>query len=275
VRWAPNCELLVPTPSPTLTPTGTRTPSITPSPSPSPAALCNVRLVAGDGTNTQPSEGAQAVSSGLGNVHGLVANGSLLYISDDLYGRVRRIDLRTGAISTFLGNGGAAGTYAGELATQAPLGAMRQGVVLPSGDLAMTSADPCVTVGVSQVRWAARAGGHRSACTSPAPACLSRVQVTLRVYVIAGNGTCLAAGNVALSGVASNTTAFGGCRALALWGSDGLFISTYPDSRVRLHNLTTGVRGPLTAWGGGGCRITVCSPAPPSALAWQVWWRRG
>jgi hypothetical protein len=72
------------------------------------------------------------------------------------------------------------------------------------------------------------------------------VQATSRVYVIAGNDTCLGAGNIALSGVASNGTAFGQCRALALWGSDGLFISSYPDDRVRLHNLTTGACG---RWG--------------------------
>jgi hypothetical protein len=72
------------------------------------------------------------------------------------------------------------------------------------------------------------------------------VQATSRVYVIAGTGTCLGAGGTASSGVASNGTAFGQCRALAVWGSDGLFISSYPDHRVRLHNLTTGACG---QWG--------------------------
>jgi hypothetical protein len=176
VRWDAACESLLPTASPsrTATPsntasssntaslsgtasssitassTGTPTPSITPSPSP--ASLCNVRLVAGNGTDLQPLEGAQAASSGLGYVHGLVANGSLLYVSDTLFNRVRRIDLRTGAITTYLGNGGSTGTYAGELATQAPLGSMMQATILPSGDLAIAVTGRCVVVGVSQVR---------------------------------------------------------------------------------------------------------------------------
>jgi hypothetical protein len=166
VRWDAACESLLPTASPsrTVTPsaTDTRTPSRTPSLSPSPASLCNVRLVAGNGVSTQPSEGAQAVSSGLGNVHGLVANGSLLYVSDVAFSRVRRIDLRTGAITTFLGNGGSSGTYAGELATQAPLDYMLQGAVLPNGDLVMTATARCLVVGVSQVRRAACSGRRRS-----------------------------------------------------------------------------------------------------------------
>jgi hypothetical protein len=66
------------------------------------------------------------------------------------------------------------------------------------------------------------------------------------VYVVAGTGTCLGAGGTASSGVASNGTAFGLCRALAVWGSDGLFISSTNDHRVRLHNLTTGAYG---RWG--------------------------
>jgi hypothetical protein len=142
----------------------TPTPSVTASPSPSPASLCNVRLVAGNGSDLQPLEGAQAVSSGLGNVHGLVANGSLLYVTDRLHLKVHRIDLRAGAITTFLGNGGSTGTIAGELATQAPLGILAQGAILPNGDLAMTAAGRCLVVGVSQVRRAARAGGRRCAC---------------------------------------------------------------------------------------------------------------
>jgi hypothetical protein len=72
---------------------------------------------------------------------------------------------------------------------------------------------------------------------------LTRVQATSRVYVVAGTGTCLGAGGTASSGVASNGTAFGLCRALAVWGSDGLFISSTNDHRVRLHNLTTGACG--------------------------------
>jgi hypothetical protein len=71
----------------------------------------------------------------------------------------------------------------------------------------------------------------------------ARAQATSRVYAVAGNGTCLAAGGTASSGVPSNTTAFGLVRALALWGSDGLFISSGTDNRVRLHNLTTGACG--------------------------------
>jgi hypothetical protein len=170
VRWAASCESLLPTASPSRTATpsntasssNTPTPSITPSPSP--ASLCNVRLVAGNGSDLQPLEGAQAVSSGLGNVHGLVANGSLLYVTDRLHLKVRRIDLRTGAITTFLGNGGSTGTVAGELATQAPLGILNQGAILPNGDLAIAATGRCLVVGVSQVRWAARAGGRRCAC---------------------------------------------------------------------------------------------------------------
>jgi hypothetical protein len=150
VRWAPNCELLVPTPSPSLTPTGTRSPSLTPSPSP--ASLCNARLVAGNGTTLQPLDGAQAVASGLGSVSGLAANGSLLYVSDEMHRRVRRIDLRTGAITTFLGNGASTGTFVGEVATQAPMGIMLHGAILPNGDLAVSSLTRCVVVAVSQVR---------------------------------------------------------------------------------------------------------------------------
>jgi hypothetical protein len=172
VRWDAACESLLPTASPSRTATpsntaslsGTPTPSVTPSASPSSASLCNARLVAGSGSSTEPGEGAQAASSGLGGVHGLVANGSMLYVSDASFNRIRRIDLRTGAITTFLGNGGSTGTYAGELAAQAPIGLMLQATILPSGDLATTAAGRCLVVGVSQVRWTARAGGRRCAC---------------------------------------------------------------------------------------------------------------
>jgi hypothetical protein len=134
-------------------------------PSPSPASLCNARLVAGNGTTIRPPEGAQAVSSGLGLVGGLVANGSLLYVTDFTFLTIRRIDLRTGAIFTFLGNGGSSGSYLGELATQAPAGSMLQGEILPNGDLAMTATDRCVVVAVSQVS----ATGWR--CTGPRGGC--------------------------------------------------------------------------------------------------------
>jgi hypothetical protein len=121
----------------------------TPSPSPSPASLCNARLVAGNGTNGEPPEGSQAAISGLGNVHGLVANGTVMYVSDGLHLKVRRLDLRTGAITTFLGNGGGSGTFLGELATQAPLGWTQQGAILPNGDFAVCAR--CTAMAVSQV----------------------------------------------------------------------------------------------------------------------------
>jgi len=60
-------------------------------------------------------------------------------------------------------------------------------------------------------------------------------------YGVAGNGTCLASGNNAASGVNANATAFGAVRGLAVWDSDGLFVSSHSDNRVRLVNLTTGL----------------------------------
>jgi hypothetical protein len=65
-------------------------------------------------------------------------------------------------------------------------------------------------------------------------------QATGLTYSLAGNDTCLGAGNIALSGVVANETAFGQVRAMAWWGTSGLFVSTISDHRIRLVNITTG-----------------------------------
>jgi hypothetical protein len=173
VRWDAACESLLPTASPsrTATPSNTAsssgtaspTPSITPSPSP--VARCVIRHVVGNGSTLQPLPGAQAATSGHGLVPGLVANGSFLYIGDTTHLRVRRLDLRTGAITPFLGNGLGTGTYVGVAAVSAPVGQTTEPIMLQNGDYAVAAFARCAVVAVSQVR---RAGEGRGGggCTA-------------------------------------------------------------------------------------------------------------
>jgi hypothetical protein len=249
VRWdAVTCTagLVSHTATATLTPTNTRTPSITasntatpsntasntaspsitrsPSLSPSPASVCNVRGVVGTGTAGSTGDGGQGTAATLNLPTGLAVNGSLLYVAEEVGRRVRLVDLATGVITTYAGTGSSTGSFLGVAATSANLGSLAQLLLLPNGDLLM-STGRCVLVGVD-----------------------ATTQVT---YALAGTGTCLTSGQAAASGVAANTTAFGGPRFTTLWGADGVFVGTNGDNRVRLVNLTTGACCPGGGGGGG------------------------
>jgi hypothetical protein len=128
------------------------------------------------------------------------------------------------------GNGLNTGSYLGVAATTAGLGGVTQLFMLPNGHLVLPSGARCTFVGV-----------HPS---------------TRVTYALAGNGTCLAAGNVALSNVAAASTAFGPARSGCAWGSNAAFLITHPDFRVRSVSLTTGLTevwvnsgGTPGAWG--------------------------
>jgi hypothetical protein len=263
-RWSPGLPavvwgwLLAVVSSQTATPT----PSLTPSLSPSPASICNVRTIAGTGTATSTGDSGQASSATLNEVFGVATDGTWLYAGEYTGRRVRRVNLATGVITTYAGTGSGTGSFLGVAATSANLGGVTGVSILPNGDVAASANDRCTLVGIA-----------------------AATQVT---YGLAGNDTCLAAGNVALSGVAANATAFGVVRYAAQLGPDGLFVSTNADNRVRLVNLTTGaytcVRG---EWGGAAvvalpacCGARIRTPfatlhLPPPPLSIQGWWRRG
>jgi hypothetical protein len=223
VRWEPDActaGLISHTATATLTPTpsSSRTVSATatrsPSPSTSPASFCNIRTVAGTGAQASTGDGGQASSATLNNPHYALVNGTSLLIAEYSGARVRSVDLATGVITTLAGTGSGTGAYLGVAATSANLGAITSVMTLPGGAVSVASREYCSFVGVTP-----------------------HTRVT---YAIAGTGTCLSAGQAASSGVAANSTAFGQGRFQALWGVDGLFVSTDSDYRVRLVNLTTG-----------------------------------
>jgi hypothetical protein len=236
VRWDPDtCTAgqITPSATATLTPTTTRSPSL----SPSPASVCNIRTVAGTGTQSSTGNGGQATSGTLSRPYHTTINGTSLLIAELAGARVRSVDLTTGIITAFAGTGSATGSFLGVAATSANLGAITSVMTLPGGAVSIASRDRCAFVGV-------------------APA-------TRVTYAIAGNGTCLLAGQAASSAVAANATAFGQGRFQALWGVDGLFVTTEGDHRVRLVNLTTGA----CASDGGGDQMLHASPRPPPPRA--------
>jgi hypothetical protein len=155
-----------------------------------------------------------------------VANGSWLYIAEEVGRLVRRVDLTTGVITTYAGTGSSTGAYVGVAATSANLGRVSQPLLLSNGDFAVGTFDRCTLVGINAA--------------------------TSITYVIAGTGTCLSAGAAASSGVAANATAFGSIMTTGAWGTDGVFTATL-DHRVRLVNLTTGACAfECEGRGGGG-----------------------
>jgi hypothetical protein len=239
VRWDPDActsTLISHTATATLTPTqsASRTTSATttrsPSLSPSPASFCNIRTVAGTGTQSSTGDGGQASIATLNIPFGLAVNGSLVYIGEDGGWRVRRLDTATGIITTYAGTGGGSGAYLGVAATSANLRNNKHATMLPNGDFAITLFDRCTVLAINAA--------------------------TGITYAVAGTGTCLTAGQAASSGVAANATAFGNCNGIAGWGADGVFVSTLGEHRVRLVNLTTG------AWMGVKGGWALCSPRP-------------
>jgi hypothetical protein len=257
VRWdAVTCTagLVSHTATATLTPTQSvsRTASATgtrsPSPSTSPASVCNIRTIAGTSTQGSTGDGGQASSATLNHPHYAVVNGTSLLIAVFTGARVRSVDLSTGVITTVAGTGSGTGDFLGVAATSANLGTIVSVLALPGGAVSIASFGRCSFVGITP-----------------------HTRVT---YAIAGTGTCLSAGQAASSGVAANATAFGQSRFQALWGVDGLFVTTEGDHRVRLVNLTTGA----CACACRGAAIRCCLPAPaflPPPPPLQASWRRG
>jgi hypothetical protein len=223
VRWDPgSCTAGLITASATVTTTPTQSASRTasatttrsPSLSPSPVSVCNIRTVAGTGAASSTGDGGQASSATISYPHHTLVNGTSLLIVEHIGARVRSVDLATGVITTLAGTGSGTGAYLGVAATSANVGVVTSVMTLPGGAVSVASRDRCSFVGVTP-----------------------HTRVT---YAIAGTGTCLSAGQAASSGVAANSTAFGQGRFQALWGVDGLFVTTDLDHRVRLVNLTTG-----------------------------------
>jgi hypothetical protein len=189
----------------------------------------------GIGTAGSGGDGGQSTAATVNYPFGLFANATWLYVAEDAGARLRRVDLTSGIITTVLGTGSTTGSFLGVAPTSSNLGILALVVVLPNGHLAAGGGSRCTVVGVH-------------------PA-------TQLTYSVAGTGTCLSAGAAAGEGVSANTTAFGSPRYAVAWGSDGLFISTAVDNRVRLVNLTTGAS--LSEGGGGeGGDDCSCSPSP-------------
>ena len=78
-------------------------------------ATGNITTVAGNGTTGYTGDNNQATSAELDNPLGLAVNpsGTLLYIADTGNNVVRQVNLTTGVITTFAGNGFGAGTTSG------------------------------------------------------------------------------------------------------------------------------------------------------------------
>ncbi len=103
-----------------------------------------IELIAGNGTESFSGDGGVAVSAGLGKPGALAfnADGTLLFIADNGNLRVRRVDMVTGIITTFAGNGlveGVAPAGDGGPATSAAFGGNIGGIaVRASGDVLLS-----------------------------------------------------------------------------------------------------------------------------------------
>jgi hypothetical protein len=178
-------------------------------PSASPAAICNIRTPIGNRTGEFAGDGGQAAFAGFSHVRHIAIQADRLYIAEEGSKRVRLVNLTSGIITTVGGNGNDPGTFIGTSPTSAAIGAVATVAVLDNGD-------PLVGVG--------------SAC--------SVVALASTTYRFAGNGTCLSAGNVAISGAVATSTGFAVPLTMTVWNG-GVFIST-------------GTWGDGGGWGGGG-----------------------
>jgi sugar lactone lactonase YvrE len=66
-----------------------------------------ISTVAGSGESSYTGDGTPAIESGLSGPSGLALDADGLYVADTFSGRIRRIDLTSGLISTVAGDGGA------------------------------------------------------------------------------------------------------------------------------------------------------------------------
>jgi len=232
------------TPSVLASPTGSATSTRSPSLSPSSVSVCNVRAVMGTGTAGSTGDGGLATSATLNAPYGVAVNGSVLYVGEITGSRVRRVDLATGIATTYAGTGGSTGSYVGVAATSAGIGNVANVLLLPNGDL-LISSGRCVLLAVD-----------------------AGTEVTV---LIAGTGSCLTNSQAAGDGVLANSTALGAPRGTALWGTDGVFVCTRTDDRVRLVNLTTGACMSLREGrGGGDCVVVLLDRRPPTPTPWAV-----
>jgi len=207
------------------------------SPSASPASVCNIRTIVGTGGASSSGDGGQATSATLNAPHGVVSNGTVLWVSEDWGFRVRQVDLSSGRIKTVMGSGGSSGSFIGVAATSAGIGNIGHLFTLASGQLVVPVYTRCAFLVIT-----------------PAEITAS----------IAGTGTCLGAGGVASSNVLANETAFGNPRHGVPW-RDSVFLLTHGDSRVRLVNLTTGLVNGTTVNAGGTSGFT--GDGGPATLA--------
>ncbi len=96
-----------------------------------------ITTIAGTGTHGYTGDNGPATSAELGTPWGLALNGAgtVLYIADSDNNAIRRIDLTTGTITTFAGNGTGASTGDNGPATSASMISPRSVVVDPSGNV--------------------------------------------------------------------------------------------------------------------------------------------
>jgi len=228
-----------PTQSPTATPAQPRTTTPSLSPTTTPAAFVPGNIVTVAGSTIPLSDGGPATAAQLNGPLGLALDSGNLYIVDSTNNRIRRVDLGTGTITTFAGNGAAGYAGDGGPGTAAQLSAP-VGVAVDSGNLYIAD------FGNNRVR---------------------------RVDLATGTITTFAGGGSVPTGDGGPATAaqINGPFGLAV-DSANLYIGDTGNNRVRRVDLATGIITTIagtgvTGFAGDGGPATAAQLSVPRGLA--------
>ncbi len=195
------------------------------------AATGIITTFAGDGIIGSSGDGGPAIDAELGFPQEVAADAAgNIYIADDLYNNIRKVDAATGIISLYAGNGSTEISGDGGPATAAGI-AVPGGIALDaSGNLYITAAYGVVSDGnllciKSEVRKVDAATGI--------------------ITAVAGNGTCGYSGD----GGPATSAEIEGPDAVALDGAGNLYFTEITNPRVRKVDAATGI---ITTVAGNG-----------------------
>jgi sugar lactone lactonase YvrE len=187
------------------------------------AATGIITTFAGNGSLGFSGDGGPAIDAGIGAPVGVVADAAgNIYISDVVNDRIRKVDVATGIISTYAGNGSQVGGGDGGPATKAGI-ANPQGIAMDaSGNLYIAETNGYLSGSVlihtdQQIRKVDAATGI--------------------ITTVAGNGTYGTSGD----GGPATSAEIEGPDAVAVDGAGNLYFTEIGDPRVRKVDASTGI----------------------------------
>lgn len=190
-----------------------------------------ITTIGGDGTNVNSGNGGPAINAGFSAVTGFASHNNVLYVNTSTWHMIRKIDMNTGIVSLFAGNGSSNYSGDGGMATSAGLGLSFGIACDPGGNVYTSYSDHHV---------------------------IRKIDVSTGIITtVCGTGQA----NMAVDGIPAITASLNIPWGIKFDRNGNLVIADCQNGRIRRINMTTGIINNIAGMGTYQGSTTQAHPA--------------